>query len=129
MPTPKNSDRKSTRLNSSHMSISYAVFCLNKKKTCRGNQPEQRLFTGAGTGLDNVEDLPGFVSMQLIDQATVNVQAVMVAALVTAQRSENAIGLLHENRVGTRRHTKPFFFNHAATSQIYTLSLHDALPI
>src|SRR4051812_46373817 len=29
------SDRKSTRLNSSHMSISYAVFCLKKKKTMR----------------------------------------------------------------------------------------------
>src|SRR4051812_49659199 len=29
-------DRKSTRLNSSHMSISYAVFCLKKKTgTCR----------------------------------------------------------------------------------------------
>src|SRR5690242_12416771 len=27
-----NADRKSTRLNSSHMSISYAVFCLKKKK-------------------------------------------------------------------------------------------------
>src|SRR4051812_49469604 len=27
-----NKDRKSTRLNSSHMSISYAVFCLKKKK-------------------------------------------------------------------------------------------------
>src|SRR5699024_11806952 len=26
------SDRKSTRLNSSHVSISYAVFCLKKKK-------------------------------------------------------------------------------------------------
>src|SRR5438477_9857911 len=26
-------DRKSTRLNSSHMSISYAVFCLKKKNT------------------------------------------------------------------------------------------------
>src|SRR5689334_24539402 len=26
-------DRKSTRLNSSHSSISYAVFCLKKKKT------------------------------------------------------------------------------------------------
>src|SRR5699024_12373791 len=27
----KTTDRKSTRLNSSHASISYAVFCLNKK--------------------------------------------------------------------------------------------------
>src|SRR5258707_5338551 len=29
------SDRKSTRLNSSHANISYAVFCLKKKKTQR----------------------------------------------------------------------------------------------
>src|SRR5438477_11679792 len=28
----RHGDRKSTRLNSSHMSISYAVFCLKKKK-------------------------------------------------------------------------------------------------
>src|SRR2546427_3280745 len=28
-------DRKSTRLNSSHSQISYAVFCLKKKKTSR----------------------------------------------------------------------------------------------
>src|SRR2546430_9619178 len=27
-------DRKSTRLNSSHSQISYAVFCLKKKNTC-----------------------------------------------------------------------------------------------
>src|SRR5690242_12361749 len=32
MPYDKSRDRKSTRLNSSHMSISYAVFCLKKKK-------------------------------------------------------------------------------------------------
>src|SRR5690554_7696186 len=31
--TPK--DRKSTRLNSSHVRISYAVFCLKKKRTRR----------------------------------------------------------------------------------------------
>src|SRR5438067_9034337 len=31
-------DRKSTRLNSSHVSISYAVFCLKKKKIiCHNN--------------------------------------------------------------------------------------------
>src|SRR5438067_5177530 len=28
-------DRKSTRLNSSHVSISYAVFCLKKKKSTK----------------------------------------------------------------------------------------------
>src|SRR2546427_3724823 len=32
-------DRKSTRLNSSHSQISYAVFCLKKKKTTHKNKP------------------------------------------------------------------------------------------
>src|SRR5258708_12425968 len=32
-------DRKSTRLNSSHQIISYAVFCLKKKKTYQHPQP------------------------------------------------------------------------------------------
>src|SRR5690242_21369027 len=31
-------DRKSTRLNSSHMSISYAVFCLKKKRIMQTQQ-------------------------------------------------------------------------------------------
>src|SRR3712207_4950055 len=52
-------DRKSTRLNSSHANISYAVFCFKKKK--------------------------------------------------------------HTTAI--------FFFNDTATTEIYTLSLHDALPI
>src|SRR5438034_2241442 len=33
--SPASSDRKSTRLNSSHTVISYAVFCLKKKKKHR----------------------------------------------------------------------------------------------
>src|SRR5256885_10002127 len=32
--TAAGKDRKSTRLNSSHLVISYAVFCLKKKKKC-----------------------------------------------------------------------------------------------
>src|SRR3712207_7700927 len=37
-PEPENAlaDRKSTRLNSSHANISYAVFCLKKKKHSNG---------------------------------------------------------------------------------------------
>src|SRR5689334_23966129 len=35
-------DRKSTRLNSSHSSISYAVFCLKKKKNHSSRHPSQK---------------------------------------------------------------------------------------
>src|SRR5690348_9908402 len=35
-------DRKSTRLNSSHPSISYAVFCLKKKKKKKKNKSEKK---------------------------------------------------------------------------------------
>src|SRR5699024_12206647 len=38
-PEHGNEDRKSTRLNSSHVSISYAVFCLKKKNPCDQSQP------------------------------------------------------------------------------------------
>src|SRR5437870_11485216 len=34
-------DRKSTRLNSSHVAISYAVFCLKKKKKIQSKQKKQ----------------------------------------------------------------------------------------
>src|SRR2546430_10045397 len=39
----KKEDRKSTRLNSSHSQISYAVFCLKKKKTDELAVAAQRL--------------------------------------------------------------------------------------
>src|SRR3989454_8258693 len=34
-------DRKSTRLNSSHLVISYAVFCLKKKKHAKDRHPRR----------------------------------------------------------------------------------------
>src|SRR5438067_5958342 len=44
-------DRKSTRLNSSHVSSSYAVFCLKKKRAVRSGhagQMAQKLSVGTG---------------------------------------------------------------------------------
>src|SRR3712207_7692438 len=38
-------DRKSTRLNSSHANISYAVFCLKKKKTTYGQSDSPLIST------------------------------------------------------------------------------------
>src|SRR5437667_7135886 len=43
-------DRKSTRLNSSHITISYAVFCLKKKNNIIGR------VTGVGTGAGKCQD-------------------------------------------------------------------------
>src|SRR5947199_9663307 len=37
-PGRETRDRKSTRLNSSHLGISYAVFCLKKKKKKKNNR-------------------------------------------------------------------------------------------
>src|SRR6201989_3059437 len=48
---PYHLDRKSTRLNSSHVEISYAVFCLKKKKetTSGTGRRESWLYTAGET--------------------------------------------------------------------------------
>src|SRR3712207_1119714 len=70
-------DRKSTRLNSSHANISYAVFCLKKKKT-----------------------------YDIICTSILRLSNYLLQVIIYC-----------------------FFFNDTATTEIYTLSLHDALPI
>src|SRR3989337_2514956 len=90
-------DRKSTRLNSSHGSISYAVFCLKKKEI------GALLLAGS---------LPAYVSASppALEQDS--------ALAHVGPRLSRSDGLLDF-----------FFFNDTATTEIYTLSLHDALPI
>src|ERR1022692_4027322 len=93
-------DRKSTRLNSSHLVISYAVFCLKKKK----NHTLPKL----------IPDLPDRCSR-------------MSLPVAPEERAARA-GEIQS----TFRRWSPgffFFFNDTATTEIYTLSLHDALPI
>src|SRR5215468_9653001 len=93
-------DRKSTRLNSSHITISYAVFCLKKKKT-------KEAYIAPRTEKPPVRPSPEIVA----DKAT---------AL--------AVGVTGAPVSGHGRRWF-FFFNDTATTEIYTLSLHDALPI
>src|SRR5882757_6844025 len=78
-------DRKSTRLNSSHANISYAVFCLKKKK--------------------------------IFD---VDIGLAVDAHLAHLAGDERGVRRFVASRL--------FFFNDTATTEIYTLSLHDALP-
>src|SRR5476649_1339539 len=96
-------DRKSTRLNSSHTVISYAVFCLKKKKTDEKLISKKNKFNQQNTNH--------------CSQVMVSFGCVIDSFQIQAITSPSAyIEIL-------------FFFNDTATTEIYTLSLHDALPI
>src|SRR6516165_9701521 len=96
-------DRKSTRLNSSHSQSSYAVFCLKKKK-----HEEVRLIEEAEG--DHAFGFSGGLNAREID--------VRGHVLVAGTLEPDWTGPLLS-----------FFFRYGATTKIYTLSLHDALPI
>src|SRR3712207_7723203 len=57
-PTGKGSDRKSTRLNSSHANISYAVFCLKKKKRRPGTPVNWPRHSGTCSTVHTVTNRP-----------------------------------------------------------------------
>src|SRR3712207_8429592 len=54
-------DRKSTRLNSSHANISYAVFCLKKKKNTLPTPPSP----SDSTSLAHIDEALLFVSVSI----------------------------------------------------------------
>src|SRR5579859_8085799 len=95
-------DRKSTRLNSSHSQISYAVFCLKKKKRdC---------------------EKPLTLVVNCLNQTVLkSCRFFMSCAFVRVVQDRTRFASLYLITF--------FFFNDTATTEIYTLSLHDALPI
>src|SRR6266576_3168115 len=97
-------DRKSTRLNSSHVEISYAVFCLKKKTDRAARVPVAGESGPLGTRSESAPPRS------------------RGRRPARGRRSSDARG--HRSCA-----PRVFFFNDAATTEIYTLSLHDALPI
>src|SRR3989442_315506 len=105
-------DRKSTRLNSSHVRISYAVFCL-KKKNKRDVPRSRRIASRQRPGDANCG------AQRIYAQTTVWCAFVfLLLARCSVFRQCSQLCRLFF-----------FFFNDTATTEIYTLSLHDALPI
>src|SRR5262252_3845035 len=101
-PSPA-ADRKSTRLNSSHTVISYAVFCLKKKTTALSRPFVDKTLTSA-----------------------CRPTKIYVLCSVLVEKIGNTL-YTFINRYAQQ--LLLFFFNDTATPEIYTLSLHDALPI
>src|SRR5690554_5313770 len=151
-------DRKSTRLNSSHVRNSYAVFCLNKNTLAADVYPSivnQDLvssssffpvqFSGTATpgtpSLGTAPPTPVFPTIpsngklplpNVIGDSTIptNQKIAYVDSYdLTVERvvlKDATLSLGYVENVG--RHLN-FFFNVTAATEIYTLSLHDALPI
>src|SRR3989337_1108550 len=96
-------DRKSTRLNSSHGSISYAVFCLkNKRIHSRRKQPI------------HVADCTRFLN--------INISTNSGKQAITDCRRKVETGHIKKDFFF-------FFFKDAGTTKIFSLSLPSAFPI
>src|SRR6202521_5900567 len=96
-------DRKSTRLNSSHDDISYAVFCLKKKRA-------------VGPPADSRDTYRERGAVQMGRRRVSALAACWLKCRSVAARVRSVTAIF-------------FFFNDTAPPEIYTLSLHDALPI
>src|SRR3989337_3030859 len=94
-------DRKSTRLNSSHGSISYAVFCLKQKLISLNSSLVSISQAGLSRDHNAMRGPKGFFFLR-------------------RSTGHSFTSLCNELNV---------FFNETATTKIYTLALHDALPI
>src|SRR6266576_462172 len=96
-------DRKSTRLNSSHVETSYAVSCLKKKNSFFRGEEIATPIAVSREGTYRGGIFPSFF-YHTSDAACQPVPSLPMIPNF-------------------------FFFNDTATDEIYTLSLHDALPI
>src|SRR6202163_2323093 len=94
-------DRKSTRLNSSHQAISYAVFCLKKK-----------------TEFDEDTNI---VTLFLVDAPELPFPTMPKYNVVSRLRAQVLPLRIYPALL--------FFLNDPAPTEIYTLPLHDPLPI
>src|SRR6202043_1357711 len=96
-------DRKSTRLNSSHVKMSYAVFCLKKKNhTQLPRDPVRRKRALRQPVIEPV-------------RRSTSCQCAAFCARTSSLVSSST--------------TTIFFFNFTATAETFTLSLHDPLPV
>src|SRR5438477_448045 len=142
-----NTDRKSTRLNSSHMSISYAVFCLTPRQPISTLFPYTTLFRSIPFNKPNPFT---FQARTAIRDRPFNLRRVYHAAqncAIAQKQISGRIGVVSGPGVGRRQaqrqhrseeHTSELqshvnlvcrLLLDTAPTDLYTLSLHDALPI
>src|SRR5262245_6466039 len=140
-------DRKSTRLNSSHLGISYAVFCLIWRPPCSTLFPYTTLFRSmllehllvqGGNllihfllGLFSLaEQILLFVALRLLSLDPELVRPGQeLLGLLHGGKDRVARSEEHTSELQSLRHLVCRLLLDMAASLFYSLSLHDALPI
>src|SRR5690348_10133504 len=140
-------DRKSTRLNSSHPSISYAVFCLMRPPPSSTLFPYTTLFRSAervallarDRGQGRAADRPVARTQVLerlggrrpaaADVSEVRLDAGVAVGTAVGHRDDRGRSEEHTSELQSPVHLVCRLLLDAATPEFYTLSLHDALPI
>src|SRR5690606_29212496 len=133
-------DRKSTRLNSSHVKTSYAVFCAKKTAQHFAQKPgvgvagnavdlviarHDRADGGAADDLaERREEELAQLALGELGRGDVVAGFGLAVAGHVLERGEDFAGAQLVELAGAF-----LFFNGTAATEIYTLSLHDALPI
>src|SRR5258705_376281 len=112
-------DRKSTRLNSSHLGISYAVFCLKKKNVLFRSLKSDSTVLVALLCINTLQNRQRYPP----PRSSPRPFAIRILRLISR------VALFYFVFTHPLLLFSFFFFNDTATTEIYTLSLHDALPI
>src|SRR5690625_2378732 len=140
-------DRKSTRLNSSHVAISYAVFCLILHSPRSPLFPYTTLFRSPARRAGAVEPVEAMRTTESAAGSSLKVRTIIGlvilgagiafaiwGALWTDGTTGNRASLVgrseeHTSELQSRGHLVCRLLLDSPLTQISTLSLHDALPI
>src|SRR5690348_15434534 len=140
-------DRKSTRLNSSHPSISYAVFCLTRPRPSYTLFPYTTLFRSRKRAEERVHN-ENLALREDIDRASMFEEIVGSAAplrqvlaqvakvaptdstvLILGETSRRGRSEEHTSELQSPVHLVCRLLLDTTPTELHTLSLHDALPI
>src|ERR1039457_2022795 len=101
--------------------------CTRSSASCPGRTSSRRQYTRSEEHTSELQSPCNLVCRLLLEKKTR--AAIQIAEHCVEQLGPVDCGCARQLERGLGGNAQVFFFNDTATTEIYTLSLHDALPI